>query len=66
MKMAVKVKVIEQSQGVKFESTTLNGLRGLAALDVMVFHSIIYSEFSFTTYGTVSTLIFKLKMLFQE
>ena len=43
--MAVEVNVIEQAQGLKFESTALNGLRGLAALDVMVFHSIEKSKF---------------------
>ena len=51
--MAIKVNVIEQAHGVKFESSALNGLRGLAALDVLVFHSIEYSKFNFTTYGTV-------------
>ena len=51
--MAIKVNVIEQTHGVKFESSALNGLRGLAALDVLVFHSIEYSKFDFTTYGTV-------------
>ena len=51
--MAIKVNVIEQTHGVKFESSALNGLRGFAALDVLVFHSIEYSKFDFTTYGTV-------------
>ena len=39
-KMAIKLDIIEQRQGVKFESTALNGLRGLAAFHVLVFHSI--------------------------
>ena len=55
--MAVKVNMIEQSQGVKFESTALNGLRGLAAFHVMVFHTIHYSNFSFSINGTVTSFI---------
>ena len=55
--MAVKVNMIEQSQGVKFDSSALNGLRGLAAFHVMVFHSILYSNFSFSINGTVRSFI---------
>ena len=56
--MAVKVNMIEQSQGVKFESSPLNGLRGLAAFHVMVFHTIHYSNFSFSINGTVRRPLF--------
>ena len=55
--MAVIVNMIEQSQGVKFDSSALNGLRGLAAFHVMVFHSILYSNFSFSINGTVRSFI---------
>ena len=55
--MAVKVNMIEQSQGVKFDSSALNGLRGLAAFHVMVFHTIHYSNFSFSINGTVTSFI---------
>ena len=54
-KMAIKLDIIEQRQGVKFESTALNGLRGLAAFHVLVFHSIEFSDKNFTIYGTVRT-----------
>ena len=56
--MAVKVNMIEQSQGVKFKSSALNGLRGLAAFHVMVFHTIHYSNFSFSINGTVRRPLF--------
>ena len=56
--MAVKVNMIEQSQGVKFESSALNGLRGLAAFHVMVFHTIHFSNFSFSINGTVRIPLF--------
>ena len=37
-----------------FDSKPLNGLRGLAALHILIFHSLWYTEYKFHIYGNVS------------
>ena len=38
---------------VDFETSALNGLRGIAALHILVFHSLFYSTLGFIIYGQV-------------
>ena len=43
----------EVKVNVPFESSALNGLRGIAALHIMVFHSLFYCTWNFNMYGQV-------------
>ena len=38
---------------VNFDSKALGGLRGISALHIVLFHSLIYCDFGFVTYGQV-------------
>ena len=43
-----------QEEVLYFDSKPLNGLRGLAALHILIFHSLWYTEDKFHIYGNVS------------
>ena len=43
-----------KTDSVPFDSNALNGLRGLAALHILLFHALFYTEYRFNIYGQVS------------
>ena len=47
----------EVGETISFESSALNGLRGFAAIHILIFHSVIYSSWGFQIYGAVSQLL---------
>ena len=51
----------EVGETISFESSALNGLRGFAAIHILIYHSVIYSSWGFQIYGQVSR---KLLILF--
>ena len=44
----------QENNGISFDSTALNGLRGLASIHIMLFHAFLYSGWHFNIYGHVS------------
>ena len=50
--MTTNVESVE-FKSINFESTALNGLRGIAALHLTLFHGLHYSEYKFDTLGQV-------------
>ena len=44
----------EVGETISFESSALNGLRGFAAIHILIYHSVIYSSWGFQIYGQVS------------
>ena len=48
----------EVGETFSFESSALNGLRGFAAIHILIYHSVIYSSWGFQIYGQVSTFNF--------
>ena len=51
--MSTSIELLDRNS-VSFDSTALNGLRGISALHILFFHSFLYSEFNFDIYGAVS------------
>ena len=47
----------EIEETVSFESSALNGLRGFAAVHILILHSVLYSSWGFEIYGQVSQLL---------
>ena len=47
----------EVGETFSFESSALNGLRGFAAIHILIYHSVIYSSWGFQTYGQVSRVL---------
>ena len=45
--------VQQQAEVLHFDSKPLNGLRGLAALHILIFHSLWYTEHRIHIYGNV-------------
>ena len=45
--------VQQQAEVLHFDSKPLNGLRGLAALHILIFHSLWYTEHKIHIYGNV-------------
>ena len=39
-----------------FDTEALNGLRGLAAIHICIFHSLLYSEAKINIFGQVNTI----------
>ena len=48
-------------KAINFESTALNGLRGIAALHITLFHALESSEYEFDTLGQVNLKIIHYK-----
>ena len=44
-----------KNEAIKFESSALHGLRGFAAVHLLIYHSLLFSSWGFKTYGNVST-----------
>ena len=42
------------TEAISFDSSALHGLRGFAAVHLLIFHSLHYSVWGFETYGNVS------------
>ena len=53
--MISKNEITPNNGGIKLETSALNGLRGLIAVHVMVFHSSVLSNVRINCYGNVST-----------
>ena len=51
--MSTSIELLDRNS-VSFDSTALNGLRGISALHILFFHSFLYSQFNFDIYGAVS------------
>ena len=51
--MSTAVESVELKPNINFESKALNGLRGIAALHLTLFHGLHYSEYKFDTLGQV-------------
>ena len=47
----------EVGETISFESSALNGLRGFAAIHILIYHSVIYSSWGFQIYGQVSRVL---------
>ena len=47
----------EVGETFSFESSALNGLRGFAAIHILIYHSVIYSSWGFQIYGQVSRVL---------
>ena len=47
----------EAGETISFESSALNGLRGFAAIHILIYHSVIYSSWGFQIYGQVSRVL---------
>ena len=60
--MTTNVESVEL-KSINFESTALNGLRGIAALHITLFHALESSEYEFDTLGQVNSKIFFIKNL---
>ena len=39
-----------------FDTEALNGLRGLAAIHICIYHSLLYSEAKINSFGQVNTI----------
>ena len=55
--MTTNVESVEL-KSINFGSTALNGLRGIAALHITLFHALESSEYEFDTLGQVNSKIF--------
>ena len=54
--MTSEVENTPLNEAISVASTALNGLRGFAAVHIMIFHSLLCSAWGFNTYGGVSIL----------
>ena len=61
--MISEVENIPLNEAISFDSNALNGLRGFAAVHIMIFHSLLYSAWGFNTYGGVSILYIIVRVL---
>ena len=61
--MTSEVENIPLNEAISFDSNALNGLRGFAAVHIMIFHSLLYSAWGFNTYGGVSILYMTVRVL---
>ena len=50
---AAVTSTVVQQEVLHFDSEPLNGLRGLAALHILIFHSLWYTEYRIHIYGNV-------------
>ena len=50
---AAVTSTVVQQEVLHFDSKPLNGLRGLAALHILIFHSLWYTEYRIHIYGNV-------------
>ena len=55
--MTSEVENIPNGGTISFESSALNGLRGFAAVHILIYHSILYSSWGFQIFGQVSQLL---------
>ena len=46
---------VSKNEAIVFDSSALHGLRGFAAIHILVFHSILFFSWGYITYGNVST-----------
>ena len=53
--MTSKEENVSKSEVIRCDSNALHGLRGFAALHILIFHSILFSKWGYITYGNVST-----------
>ena len=53
--MTSKEENVSLSEVIRCDSNALHGLRGFAALHILMFHSILFSKWGYITYGNVST-----------
>ena len=56
--MTLEVENIPIGETMSFESSALNGLRGFAAVHILIYHSVLYSSWGFQIYGQVSLIFF--------
>ena len=56
--MTSEVENIPNEETISFESSALNGLRGFAAIHILIYHSVLYSSWGFQIYGQVSDFLF--------
>ena len=52
--MTSEVEKFPNGETINFESRALNGLRGFAAVHILIFHSVLHSSWGFQIYGQVS------------
>ena len=52
--MTSEVEKFPNGETINFESSALNGLRGFAAVHILIFHSVLHSSWGFQIYGQVS------------
>ena len=53
---ATDEKNTQKIRKVTFDSSALNGLRGFAAIHILLYHSLLFSTWGFHNYGNVSML----------